>query len=91
MSAAAARACGLVAYRIRPRPRRPRHQSFVYECGDGLSPEEVARYDALSLQSLAQLGIGGGSMLAVDDFSQDIRVQLIVVHRCARSELPFAV
>ena len=56
-------------------------ESFIYECGDGLSKDEVARYEALAQKPLAQLAILNGSMLAVDDFSQDLRVQLIVAHR----------
>lgn len=55
-----------------------------YECGDDLEEDERERYDALRKRRLGDLPgdpIGHGSLVQVEDFSQEMSVELLVCHR----------
>lgn len=57
-----------------------------YESGDGLDSDERGVYAANLERTLAQLGIVHDSIVTVDDFAQEMNVQLIVNH-AARASL----
>jgi ubiquitin-like 1-activating enzyme E1 B len=61
-------------------------RSVKYESGDGLDSEERETYANNLTRSLNQLGISNGTILTVDDFSQEMSV-LLIVHHVPRAEL----
>lgn len=56
------------------------NNSFLYEEGDG-ADEELAENLELILSQCPAGGIKGGSIVAVEDFSQKLELQIIIVHR----------
>ena len=58
--------------------------SQIHETGDDLDEDEVEHYEALDKRTLSALPGGGvvnGTILAVDDFSQEFTFELMVTHR----------
>lgn len=60
--------------------------SVKYESGDGLDSEERETYAHNMTRTLSQLGIAHGTILTVDDFAQEMSVQ-VIVHHMSREEL----
>jgi ubiquitin-like 1-activating enzyme E1 B len=57
---------------------------ILHEEGDDLDEEEVEEYEALGKRVLSALPGGGvkhGSVLMVEDFSQDMKFELMISHR----------
>ena len=57
---------------------------ILHEEGDGLDEDEVEEYEALGKRVLSALPGGGvkhGSILMVEDFSQDMKFELMISHR----------
>ena len=58
--------------------------SYIHETGEDLDEDEVEHYEALDARPLCALpggGVGNGSILVVDDFSQEFKFELMVTHR----------
>eukprot|EP00741_Cyanophora_paradoxa_P006867 tig00001056_g6642.t1 len=53
----------------------------VYECGEGLDPDEIAHYERLLDRPLGELGLGAGAAMEVSDQQTDFVCEFALVHR----------
>jgi ubiquitin-like 1-activating enzyme E1 B len=59
-------------------------ENLLHETGEDLDEEEVAHYasfDARALDKLPGGGVANGSILLIEDYSQDFKFELMVTHR----------
>ncbi len=56
-------------------------EDIVYEEGEDIEPSEYASNSVKKLVALPGGGIGHGSSLRIEDFTQDLEVEVIVIHK----------
>lgn len=56
------------------------YHNTLFECGEGLEADEVATYEAALDTPLADLRVGHGAAVGVEDFAQALKVTLHVAH-----------
>lgn len=56
------------------------YHNTLFECGEGLEADEVATYEAALDKSLANLCVGHGAAVGVEDFAQALKIVLHVAH-----------
>lgn len=56
------------------------YHNTLFECGEGLEADEVAAYEAALDTPLADLRVGHGAAVGVEDFAQALKVTLHVAH-----------